>query len=230
MGSRNLSIICATSFSQKKRLIQQGVNANNIIVTGLPDLDELFSNKKKINKNIFYKKNNLKFNHPLIVLALPPWWEHGISSKEKAFEVHCRTIETIKLNFENLIISLHPKMNFDDYTYLEKKYKIKIFKKKLQNILQYADIFIVNNGSTTALWASVLHIFTILIDFFDLRYKNQIPIYLLRLVNNYNSLNKSLRYIKNKKNKKLLRNNDKKIHLDYKFDGNALQRIIKILN
>lgn len=71
---------------------------------------------------------------------------------------------------ENILISLHPKMEKLKYKFLEEKYNSIIVEERLVNILPIADIFI-STFSSTVLWSVLCGIKTIVIDFYNLEYK-----------------------------------------------------------
>lgn len=108
-------------------------------------------------------QNNEKEN---ILLSLPPLFEHKIIDWNTHIKFICETINIIT-NEYRLVISLHPKTEYKNYKFLEKKYNCIITSKPIQNELVKSKLFICANSSI-AIWSTLLGIRTIILDFFDL--------------------------------------------------------------
>ena len=101
-------------------------------------------------------------------MGLPQLAEHNYMSWEKHWYFQNKILSEIsKLPF-NIILSLHPKMSYSNYSFLEKKYPAIIAEENLSSLLPLSDIYIAVQGSTTIDWASMLSIPVIVMDFFDL--------------------------------------------------------------
>jgi len=154
MGCGLSDIICVDNENTYKRYLNNNVPEKKLKLIG----DVIYSNiystylKKEKIKNSIIKKYNLSFNKKIILISLPQLAEHDLLNWDKHWvEINFLIKSLVKLN-ENLIISLHPKMNLNKYTFLEKKYKCKIARENLSDILPIADLFIATYSSTIV-WA-----------------------------------------------------------------------------
>lgn len=135
-----------TSIS-KKNLLKEGINKNNIVVTGNTVIDSLFWVLKKIknNKN-FIKKFNLKFNflNPKKKIILVTG--HRRENFGIGFKNICKSLATIAKEFKDIQIvypvHLNPNVKKPVTKYL-KKYK-NIF---LLNPLEYSEFIFLMNKS-----------------------------------------------------------------------------------
>ena len=78
-------------------------------------------------------------------------------------------IQEIEHSNENLVISLHPKMDQEFYNSLLADYKCVVVKERLFKILPVADLFVGMNTSTH-IWGLICGVKAILLDFHGLDY------------------------------------------------------------
>ena len=126
-----------------------------------------------------------------VLLSLPQLFEHNIVD----WDTHIKFItEIIKIIVTDhpLIISLHPKSEYKNYEFLEKKYNCIITNKPIQNELVKSKLFICVNSSI-AIWSTLLGIRTIILDFFDLDMSMFKNLETLKYVNTYDKLRKELK-------------------------------------
>lgn len=167
MGCGLADIICANDEYTYKRYLNNNVPERKIKLIGdvvYSNIYNIYLKKEKI-RNSIIKKYNLSFNKNIILISLPQLAEHNLLNWDKHWiEINFLIKSLVKLN-ENLIISLHPKMNLNKYTFLEKKYKCKIARENLSDILPIADLFIATYSSTIV-WAVLCGINSIIVDFY----------------------------------------------------------------
>ena len=99
-------------------------------------------------------------------MSLPQLFEHNILD----WDTHIKFIkQIIKIitNEHHLTISLHPKSEYDNYKFLEKKFNCQITKEPIYKELVKSKLFISVNSSI-AIWSTLLGIKTIILNFFDL--------------------------------------------------------------
>ena len=157
-----------------KLIINDGVDPDNIIVTGHLDHDilyDIFANKKKdkLRKNL-YSKYSLNPNKPMILIGVPQLLEHFMMPAEEHWtfqETLCK--ESTKTN-SNILLSLHPKMRYNDYKFLQNKYQVKIISEKITEILPLSDIYLGIHGSSTIPLALLCEIPIIILDPVELNY------------------------------------------------------------
>ena len=173
MGSGNKSRIMVTGEEAKLRLESYGLDQRKIEVTGDPEFDYLFDGKKTREKSrsLLTEKYSLNPSKRIIMVALPQLYEHKILN----YQDHCQTIAHICTVLSdsncNVLASLHPKMNIANYRHVERQYKIKILEEPLREVLPSADLFVTGQGSSTKLWAILLLIPTLVLDWYGLDYE-----------------------------------------------------------
>ena len=166
-GSRFVDQIHVDSEFTKKKYIEYGVNEKLIRVVGLLEHDLIYSSCQR--------KEAIKLNFKLdpirktVVLAVPQGFEHHLIGKEAHFEIINKLILKILEHPVNLILSLHPKMDFNNYSFLEEKYQLQISRYSLREFIVISDLFIATYSSTV-LWSSILNIPCIVFDLYDLNY------------------------------------------------------------
>lgn len=152
-------------------------------------------NDKNIRSNI-YIEYNLK-NKKNLIYAIPPYIELGMLKKEsyiKKIELNLKLLQIFKEKY-NILITLHPSMNYSNYKYLENIYEIKIIKQELSYFLHIADLYI-TYPSSTVIWSTLLGIKTLILgDIVDINLFEdlQTPIFLTNIV----SIDKDVDYILN---------------------------------
>ena len=102
-------------------------------------------------------------------MALPQLGEHNIFPWKKHWEEINFLMKNLKKLNQNILISLHPKMDRKDYEFIEEKYKIKILDERLADVLPIADLFVAT-FSSTVIWSILCGIKSVVVDFYGLNY------------------------------------------------------------
>ncbi len=173
MGGGKSTFVLVEGEDIKRRYIEWGCNKDKIIVTGRAAHDYLFEGfKQKQNiRDRLFKKYHFNQDVKLILVALPQYAEEGLLSWEK----HLNEINFIGSIYQqlnaNCLISLHPRMERNNYLFLEKEYSLVIAEEPLSDILPAADIFTATYSSTVP-WAVLCQIPTVVFDFLDFGYES----------------------------------------------------------
>ncbi len=149
-------LVIASNGMDELELIDNGVSPKKIVTLGHPEYSSIyknFKNNKKIRKKIFIKYN-FKLDKDLIVAALPQWFEQGVTTFEEHQKKIKFYIDSISKTNKNILLSLHPRQNINDYIFLESK-NIKISSDRLSSIISCCDLFI-TNISSTIIWSVLL--------------------------------------------------------------------------
>tara|TARA_B100000401_G_scaffold431402_1_gene367407 strand:- start:190 stop:1254 length:1065 start_codon:yes stop_codon:yes gene_type:complete len=154
--------VLVDSLYRKNLYIDNKVDESKIFIVGHPDYDLIFNSLKK--RNIIREKLSKEFPinifAPYIVFAVPQYYEQGDMSIKEHWELIESYIKSIKILKVNLLLSLHPRMIYEDYKFLEEKYECIIVNQNLSNFIGCADIFIATS-STTLSWSVLCDIPTI---------------------------------------------------------------------
>jgi|TARA_B110000091_G_scaffold214523_1_gene268682 hypothetical protein len=116
--------------------------------------------------------NNKYFNgngKPAIIFAFPQFWEHNLMKKEDSFKEIALIVDALsKISNFNVLVSLHPKMSYEDYKIFElSSPNLKIAKdERLSDILPSGSIFLSTFESTIS-WALLCKVVPVYLDFYD---------------------------------------------------------------
>lgn len=152
----------------------QGGRIDNSIIVGQLSHDYLyhsFLNAKLIKSKLVEKYFNTKLlNKQLVVLGAPQFYEHNIMSKECS-KNEIKYIVDILSKFQSHIFlwSLHPKMNFGDYVWInELSNNNRILEsERLSEVLGASDYYITMFKSTIQ-WAILCESKPIVLDYYGL--------------------------------------------------------------
>lgn len=233
LGAGLSDLMLVESERERNRLISMGGNPKKYVVTGTASQDALYEKKllKSITKDKLFKRYGLK-SKKLILIALPQYYEHGLCSKKQHFSIISDMCSKIsELNAE-LILSLHPKMNIDDYRYLERQFSVKLIEEPLSDVIITADLFLATYSSTIV-WAVLCGIPTIIFDHLSMNYNDFYSEFNIPIENNNNSLLLTAElYLKNKdlNSGVCVPKYDKNlVNLLSPFDGECTNRIVDAL-
>lgn len=138
-------------------------------IMGDVSLDHLYqaNEQKEALKLKAIEKYGLDQAKKIILVAVPQLAEHKLMVWDQHWQEINTLMNSLKASGENVLLSLHPKMNRDQYLFLEKDFDFKILEEPLNDQLPLADLFVAINSSTV-LWSVILGIKTIILDYFNL--------------------------------------------------------------
>ena len=232
MGGGHSTFVLADGEETKERYVRLGCKPKKIIVTGHPGHDNLHS----LYKNRQNLKNNLNQEYDfdpdkkLIMIALPQLAEHGI----KDWKTHWNEIRFLCDVFSrqqaNCLISLHPKMKYEQYEFIENQYGIPILKRSLSEILPAADIFAATFSSTVQ-WAVLCGIPSIVFDFYGLNYTMYDYLTGTKIINKKTELPGELDKLINDENYYANMAAEQQKFSGYisPFDGKCMERIVDVI-
>ena len=141
------------SIRVRDELLAFGVSSEKMVVTGLPAYDFMDFSVAKTQSS------------PAILLfALPQYAEHGAMKLVDALTV-IRPIFQALTSFDGrVIISLHPRMNLQDYRGIIDEFKFEWTLGGVDEWLKSASMFVATNSSSTIYWALMLGIPTIVLN------------------------------------------------------------------
>ena len=229
MGSGDSNILCLNNQHYKELYIKNGVKKDKIKVIGDGAYDNLYAqNEKKISiRNEIMQNYHLDYDKKIILIALPQLGEHNILPWDKHWEEINFLVESCNKLEQNILISLHPKMNRDSYLFLEKKYNCQILNERLSDVLVVADVFVATYSSTVV-WAILCSINTIVIDFYGLNYTMYDFLNSIKKIDNKEKLASTLETVINEEIN--FSDDWKKLSKNEVFDGKTTQRYIDLIN
>ena len=232
MGGGYSTFILADGEETKERYIKFECTPGKIIITGHPVHDNLYSlyqNRQNL-RNSLNREYAFVSDKKLIIITLPQLAEHSI----KDWKTHWNEIrflcDIFSLQKANCIISLHPKMKYDHYKFIEDQYNIPISKQPLSKILPAADIFAATFSSTIQ-WAVLCGIPSIVFDFYGLNYTMYDYLTGTRIINKKNELPGELEKLIKDENYYADMAAEQKKFSNYisPFDGKCMERIVDVI-
>jgi hypothetical protein len=152
----------------KERHVSLGVASEKVLITGHrshDDLYELFQRREEL-RNDLVARYNLDPDQRLLILSPPQLAEHGLFD----WAVHWKEIrflcQAIHESHPNGLISLHPKMQREQYMFIEDEYSLPLAREPLSHILPAVDLFVATFSSTIP-WAVLCGIPAIVVDFYN---------------------------------------------------------------
>ena len=228
MGSGSSDILCIDNHYNKNLYVRAGVEEKKIHIVGDGNYDLLYkqhSQRDVIRQNIF-KKYHLDNDKKIIIIGLPQLGEHGELPWDRHWQEIHFLIKSLHSLDQNILISLHPKMNINNYKYLEKKFDCKILNERLIDSLPSADLYIATYSSTVV-WSVLCGINTVVIDFYGFNYTMYDYLNSIRKVEQKDNLKTTL---ENSLTEKVDFSKDwEKLSKNMVFDGRTMERYIELI-
>lgn len=162
-------IVCVDSEITSKRYSSEGVPREKLRLVGSPEFDVLYRGvelKSALRKHIV-EKYDLNIENKIIVIALPQFAEQGVLSWDEHWsEIRYILGQLARIGL-SIIVSLHPRVEYKKYIFLEKEFKVCLSVEPLKNILPIANAFVAVNSSTLV-WAILCGIKPFMLDFYSL--------------------------------------------------------------
>jgi hypothetical protein len=212
---------------------ENGAECKRATIVGQLSLDDLhtsYINKIKIKESLVNKYfNKTQHQRPIIIFCLPQFFEHNLLCQEKSLEEIYYILDYLETkNGYSTFVSLHPKMNFDDYKHINTQYKnIRVVEERLKEILPISSYYIACFESTLP-WAILCDSIPIFLDFYHLGFDPSAFQSCMVLKNKESMANDINKIIENSNNVRKLFAKD--TQLLPPFDGKAGQRIKQAIN
>lgn len=169
MGNGPADIVCVDNESTLARYVAEGVPRHKLRIVGDTAYDALhaqFTMRDRLRAKMIEDEEILS-DRKVVVVALPQFAEQGVMD----WKDHWREIDHLLAEIcrcgHSVIVSLHPRVNPDDYRSLAEKYPVRIAVRQLRDILPVADVFVAVNSSTV-FWAVLCGIPVVVLDYFGL--------------------------------------------------------------
>ena len=211
------------------RYISNGLKQDDVTVVGDSEFDELYSayqHKTRTRSNLI-EKYHLKPELPIILIGMPQLFEHNLLSYDKHMDVITTICEGAQQSKVNVLASLHPKMDKNNYLFLQSKYNFAVLTESLSNCLPVADIYVSCQGSSTWVWSVLCEVPMIVCDWYGSNAnisKTEYGVSIINDANNYSielhKLLTDLTYYEHKKRQCI----DVKPQI-MQFDGGSNERI-----
>lgn len=168
MGHGSSDKVCVSNQIQADQLLKSGVPKSKIRLVGDLSFDQLYQGLQ--DRNTLRKAINdacgFDSNKPLIVTALPHLAEQGRCTWDEHFRHIRHLMGELQAVNGSLLVSLHPRCRFEDYTFLEREFKCVLSERRLLDLLPAADLFVAGYSSTV-LWAVLCGIPAVVCAFYE---------------------------------------------------------------
>lgn len=171
LGGGTCQSLFAFSRDMRDRLVRFGCPPAKIRLTGNPEEDKIFAAYQK--RVELREKYDLKYGtagKPVVLIALPQLGEHGLFPWERHWEEIRFLAETLRQAGTGVWASLHPRMDREQYLFLEKEYGIAVCEESLSVMVPAADLFACCHSSTLH-WAVQCAIPVLNFDFYGIDYR-----------------------------------------------------------
>lgn len=162
------------SQKDKTAILKNCPESSNGVVVGQYSHDALFDvykSKEEIKSALLKKYFHIEQTEKeIIIFGMPQFYEHHIFDEKKSIAEIEYILDTLSSFTDKLILlSLHPKMPYKNYKYIDEKYKnIKVLKdERLSGTLPVADYFISIFESTIS-WALMCEVVPVFLDYYEL--------------------------------------------------------------
>lgn len=169
MGNGLADIVCVDNARTLERYAKEGVPRHKLRIIGDTAYDDLFVRFTERDglRTRMINDGLIDAGRKTIVLALPQFAEQGLMD----WPEHWREIEhllaAVSACGQNVVVSLHPRVDPDDYRHLEGRYPLRLATEPLTDILPVADVFVAVNSSTV-FWSVLCGIPVVVLDYFGL--------------------------------------------------------------
>lgn len=178
-------VVCVDSEMTSKRYGNEGVPREKLRIVGSPEFDVLYKgmgSRSALRKQLV-EKYGLKTDNKIIIIALPQLAEQGVLNWDEHWsEVRC-ILEQLTRTGLSIIVSLHPRADYEKYIFLEKVFKVFIAVEPLKNMLPIADAFVAANSSTLV-WAILCGVKPFMLDCYGLESSGFLKYKAIRVLQN----------------------------------------------
>jgi len=166
VGNGCSDLVCVNSSYAKKTYLENKVPREKIQIVGDAAISEIYKSytNSKVLKDNLCEKYNLDPNLKFVILTMPQQAEQGYLNWEKHWQDVNFLVKTLSSIDINLLISLHPRQNKNEYLFLKERFKAVIVDEPLSTTIGVADLFLASN-SGTMIWSILCGVPTINFDF-----------------------------------------------------------------
>jgi hypothetical protein len=165
LGASGPDVVCALGADHRDQLLNEGVRADRIVVTGQATTDTLAIDAaaRARLRDRLRAQYRLPTDRPILVCAVPQQGEHGMTSWDRHRILTAELFRALQESGAGVLLSLHPKSRREDYLALSSTHGLEIADERLSELLAAADLFVAS-FSTTVRWAIGLGIPAFVID------------------------------------------------------------------
>lgn len=171
MGNGLANLICVDDQHTYNRYLSKGVDGSKIRVIGNAAYDPLYDsyiNKFNVLRDLV-SKYDLDPTKKIVIVTPEPLAEHNLTDWGSHWQEINFLIESVGRLEVNTLVSLHPRVDPQMYSFLQINFKCKILQERLFEVLPAADLFVAGKSSTIV-WSVLCGINYVTYDFWGYNY------------------------------------------------------------
>jgi hypothetical protein len=171
VGSGLSDVVCVDNRHTHGRYLAQGVPPGKLRILGDVSYDNIHAayERRAELRAAMMDKYGCRPDRKVVIVSVPQLGEHDILPWDRHWEEVDFLLSRVAGLDQNLLVSLHPKMDLSKYAYLESKYGCRILQERLAGVLPIADLFVAT-FSSTVIWSVLCGIKSVVVDFYGLNY------------------------------------------------------------
>lgn len=168
-GGGSATQMAVESEAERAQLLEDGMDAAKMIVTGKPSLDAIAQQLASVDRNVTRRILGIGPGEHLLLCSVPQHAEHGLLTPERHREEMTFLFQTLAQSGTYVLLSLHPRSDRSWYQPLAESAGLRIADERIYQLLPACDVFTSCYSSIVA-QAIALHKPTVVFDFYDLGY------------------------------------------------------------
>jgi hypothetical protein len=189
LGGGLSDVVCADSGLSLAKYREEGVAEEKLHLIGAPEFDVLHAGlvSRAALRNRLAQRYGRDPGKGLVVVALPQFAEQGVMSWDQHWKELRHVLTQIARTGRSVLVSLHPRVEFESYRFLENEFDLRLSTEPLKQILPAADAFVAVNSSTVV-WAVLCGIKPLVLDFYGLESSHFGSLRSIRMLHNRETL------------------------------------------
>lgn len=164
-GTRFVDAVVISGDDERRVCEIAGIPPARIAAIGSPALQLQYERRQE--RSRVRAELGLSRTDALIVVSLPPLWEHNLLDQATHFAFTDRLLAQLSNHEATVIVSLHPKMDRRLYAARIEAAGLRMAERPISTYLPAADLFIAGIYSSTIRWAMAVGIPSVNLDFWE---------------------------------------------------------------
>jgi hypothetical protein len=149
-GNGLSDVVCVDSRCTEEQYAKHRVPREKLVVLGHVQFDRIFlSHLQREDLRVsLIQQYQLDKQKALLILSMPQYAEQGYMPWPEHWCEIDKIIGNVSKAGQNLLLSIHPRSDISQYSYLEQRFNCRIVEQPLADIIGAADVFLASNSST----------------------------------------------------------------------------------
>lgn len=169
IGGGSATQMAVESDAEREQLLEDGMRAEKMIVTGKPSLDTIARQLASVDRSGVRRKLGIGPEERFLLCSVPQLAEHGLLPPERHREEMIFLFTTLIQSGAHILLNLHPRCRREFYEPLARAAGVRIAEERIYDLLPACDLFTSCYSSIVA-QAIALGKPTVVFDFYELGY------------------------------------------------------------